>query len=302
MPASIRQLRAFRAVISYGSITRASDALHLTQPALSKQIAALEAQLRLTLFKRHRGGPMIPTKEGLAFYKSIEPTLFGLDAIPDIAQEIKDGIRLRLRIVATPPVINSPAFLQGLRLFQPRRPEVHFSLEARPRVDIENYIADGRADIGIGLLPISHPEIRSKLLVNSGVFAIVPRDHSFARKKQLALSDLSGVDLILPTKQLLRERIDSAMPNLFAKHEASSSITCAVMAAHRLGIALCDPFSPDILGTNQFVKIPINPRIKLEYGVILPRSESNKNIALDLANSLKQSFKSRNSPLTTPKP
>ena len=48
----LRQLRYFAAIVEHGNMTRAADALHVAQPALSQQLANLEAELRGRLFER----------------------------------------------------------------------------------------------------------------------------------------------------------------------------------------------------------------------------------------------------------
>ncbi|WP_145975925.1 LysR family transcriptional regulator, partial [Ruegeria atlantica] len=65
---NIKALRAFRATLSEGTLVAASEILHLSQPAISRLISGLEAELGLTLFDRS-GRNLTPTREGLAFYR-----------------------------------------------------------------------------------------------------------------------------------------------------------------------------------------------------------------------------------------
>ena len=77
----LRQLRAFHAVMTGGSITAAAEKLHLSQPTISKQLTALEGALNLKLFERGSGSAATPTRQGVAFFKAIEATIAGLDSI-----------------------------------------------------------------------------------------------------------------------------------------------------------------------------------------------------------------------------
>lgn len=74
---NLRHLRAYRAVHETGSIRAASDAVHLSQPAITQALARLETRLGAPLFQRHSGG-MTPTDAGDAFAPRIERALDGL--------------------------------------------------------------------------------------------------------------------------------------------------------------------------------------------------------------------------------
>lgn len=63
MAMDLRQLGTFRAVFELGSLSKASDRLHIAQPALSRQIQLLEHTLGTPLFIRHGRG-MLPTDAG----------------------------------------------------------------------------------------------------------------------------------------------------------------------------------------------------------------------------------------------
>ena len=68
MNASFSQLRYFSAIVEEGSLARASEVLHLTQPALTLSVQRLESDLGVALFDR-TGRSLRPTREGLAFYR-----------------------------------------------------------------------------------------------------------------------------------------------------------------------------------------------------------------------------------------
>lgn len=282
----LRQLRAYRAVMSLGSITAAAKVLNLSQPALSKQIAILENNLNLTLFDRHRGGPMIPTKEGLAFYQSIEGTLFGLDAIPQIAQEIHSRVRIRMSVAATPPIINSRPFMEALSKFRADHSDVQLALQSRPRVGLEDWVASRQADIALGLLPAMHPELTGHCFADTAVVAVVPTPHPLARLPTLTIDDLEGEDLILPGRQPLRDRIDAQLPNLDCAIESSSALTACNLAAARLGIAVSDPFSPTQLGPDVIKVIPLVPRINIRYGAMTAKGVPSSQQMATLVNHL----------------
>lgn len=288
---TLRQLRAFRLVMSMGGMSAAADALNLTQPALSKQIGSLEETLDLRLFQRRRGGPMVPTKEGLAFYKSIEGTLHGLDAIPGIAQEIRQRVRVELRIAATPPLINSRSFMKTLAEYRALAPDVRVSLAARPRIDLEDWVRNGQADISLGLLPTLHPDLTSTTLAVRAAVAVMGLDHPLAQHDKISERDLEGVALALPSLQPLRERIDAILPGLSAEIETSSSIASVALAVTQNCLVLSDPYSPTMYPDGYAKTLPFEPEIELAYGAIWSRNAQTEQIRADFLELAEKHFK-----------
>lgn len=215
---------------------------------------------------------MRPTPEGLAFFKSIEGTLYGLDAIPGIATEIAHKVRVQLRIAATPPLINSKPFMTALATFRAAVPEVKLSLASMQRIDLEDWVLNRQANVGLGLLPSQHPELSSQTLATTSAVAVMPIDHPLASKPRITREDLDTVALILPARQLLRERIDARLPNLSSEIETSSAIVSTGLAVSQGCVALCDPFSPTMYPEGFARVLPFEPRIELEYGAILPKA------------------------------
>jgi len=286
---SLRQLRSYRAVMSLGSVAKAAETLNLTQPALSKQISALEQKLRLKLFERRSGGPLAPTSEGRLFYKSIESTLFGLDAIADTARGIAETGNRRLTIVGTPPILNSRPFSQALANTLTEYPNLRYTLELRARIEVENLLINRQADVGFGLLTPSQQDLEEVVIANSCVMAVMAPSHPLAKKKSLQLSDLTKINVILPSRQPLRDRINAMLPDISAVLEVSSSLTGCNMAAAGIGVALSDPFSPTSFQPNALRSIPIKPKIELQFGALIPGKMLPNQQLETLLNHLKAS-------------
>lgn len=286
---SLRQLRSYRAVMSLGSMAKAAETLNLTQPALSKQIAALEQTLALKLFERRRGGPMVPTTNGRLFYKSIESTLFGLDAITDTARGIAETSNRRLTIVGTPPILNSRPFSDALAETCKVFPNLRFTLQLRARIDVENLLISRQADVGFGLMTTAYEELHEVVITDSCVMVAMAASHPLANKKTITLTDLTASTLILPSRQPLRDRINATVPDISPAFEVSSSQTACNMAAAGIGIALSDPFSPMSFDSSILRTFPLRPKIKLKYGALIPSSAQQNDQLTTLINFLKES-------------
>ncbi|GAO27277.1 LysR family transcriptional regulator [Alicycliphilus sp. B1] len=96
----LRQLEAFAAVMSTGSVTAAGLLLGRSQPAVSRLVQELEAEIGYELFARN--GPRVtPTEQGFLLYEDVEHALTGLQQIRRRAKEIEQGLRRPVRVVAT---------------------------------------------------------------------------------------------------------------------------------------------------------------------------------------------------------
>src|SRR5207237_10481954 len=81
-----RQVEAFRAVMTTGSVTSAATTMHVTQPAVSRLIRDLEVALKLALFER-RGNRLAPTAEAGHLFAERARTFVGLSRMSQLAGE-----------------------------------------------------------------------------------------------------------------------------------------------------------------------------------------------------------------------
>jgi DNA-binding transcriptional LysR family regulator len=270
---NIKALRAFRATLSEGTLAAAGKILNLSQPAISRLISGLESELRLTLFDR-TGRSLTPTAEGTAFYREAGRILDNLDEVPRIAAEIRAGRAENLRIVAMPRIaqsLASPAVAQFVR----ENPDAGVSLDVRARREASKWLAGREYDIGIGALPVDHPEIRTELLLRVRAQAIVPVNHPLASAKTLSVDALSGVPVIrLMHGLLLRNQLDDMFQSagIIPKHRcevASSSLACALVADGG-GVTIADELVAAHVDQQRIRIIPITPERWMSFGLLFP--------------------------------
>ncbi len=270
---NIKALRAFRATLSEGSLAAAGKILNLSQPAVSRLISGLEGELRLILFDRS-GRNLVPTPEGTAFYREAGRILDNLDEVPKIAAEIRAGRTENLRIVAMPRIaqaLASPAVARFVQDF----PDVGVSLDVRARREASKWLAGREYDIGIGALPVDHPEIRTELLLRVRAQAIVPADHPLAEAETLSVDDLAEVPVIrLMHGLLLRDQLDDMFQSagILPKHQcevASSSLACALVA-DGAGITIADELVAAQVDQTRIRVIPITPERWMSFGLLFP--------------------------------
>jgi DNA-binding transcriptional LysR family regulator len=93
---NLRQIEMFRAVMQTGSFTAAAEALHISQPGVSRAARHLEIQLGVPLFERSQGR-IRPTDEALALNGEIERSYRGVQSIQQFARGLRHGTYAVLR-------------------------------------------------------------------------------------------------------------------------------------------------------------------------------------------------------------
>jgi DNA-binding transcriptional LysR family regulator len=142
----LAHLRAFVAIAREGNLTRAAQRLHLTQPAVSLQVKALQETLRLTLFTRTAHGLTL-TRDAQALLPLAERMLSALADFQQAAGALRDTVRGRLRIgtILDPEFTRLGAFLK--RLVE-SYPQIETALRHSMSGDVLQRLERSELDVG----------------------------------------------------------------------------------------------------------------------------------------------------------
>ena len=135
---NLRQLEAFRAVMLTKSITRASEMLFVSQPAVSRLIRDLETSVEFDLFKRIKKR-LVPTPEGEALFEEVERSFTGINEISLAAREIKD-FRSGSMVIASLPALGLGYLPEIITRFAEEKPGVSLSLSIRDSQSVSSLI------------------------------------------------------------------------------------------------------------------------------------------------------------------
>jgi DNA-binding transcriptional LysR family regulator len=142
----IHQLQTFVAVAREGSITRASERLHLSQPAVSAHIKAIEDTLGLSLFERTPRG-MSLTLDGQRLFAKAEQTLAAHRELLEEATRLKGRLTGKLRL-GTTSSSSTEALGRLLTVLSERCPEVEVALQHGTSLEMLNGLRSGSLDAG----------------------------------------------------------------------------------------------------------------------------------------------------------
>lgn len=264
-----QDLSAFVEVAEGGSFSRAAERLFLSQPAISKRIAALEAQLGKALFDRV-GRQISLTDAGRALLPHARRVL----------QEIEDGRRSLSHLSATvsgrlsigtshhiglhrlPPV---------LRAYTQQYPDVDLDIHFMDSEDACEAVLAGKLELGIVTLPSQPlPQLRQKLVWPDPLVFVCAPTHPLANKRALKLTDLAAHPAVLPDEKTYTHRIVTAELH---KHGLTPRIRLATNYLETIkmlvGIGLGWSVLPRSMLDDSMTALPLRePRMRRDLGVV----------------------------------
>lgn len=192
----LHQLQYLRAVVRTGSVTRAAEEAHISQPAISKQIRLLEQELGVALFHRV-GRRVLPTEAGLLLAECAGRMFDDLAATTDALAQLATAARGTLRLCATETVTDNllPAALAELRR---RYPGLHLTVEMLGTdAAIAQVLADA-FDLAIVVLPIADSRLDIHPLFAEEILLALPAGHPWTAWARVPLPGaLSAPNLLL---------------------------------------------------------------------------------------------------------
>lgn len=217
----LEQLRFFCAIVDNGfSITRASETLHISQPAVSKQIAALEAELGADLLIRTSGRFVGLTAAGNATLVRARQVLIEIDDLVHMGKGLANEIGGRL-VIATTHTHARYALLDIIKEFRRAYPYVHLHMVQANPAQVYDAIVSGSADIGISSEQPKGTGLRQFRGRDLGRSIIAPVGHPVFRESPLSLRGLSRhslltLDVSFPGGRAIAEAFEKAgvQPNV----------------------------------------------------------------------------------------
>lgn len=164
--ANLEWYRSFVAVYQVGTVSKAAESLHLTQPAVSQHVAALEATLGVELFQR-MPRRMLPTEAGKRLYTRVVDAIETLASVPTKANLTEAPLLIRL---GSPIEFFSEWILHKL----PNDKTAHFSIQFGLFQDLVEKVLDNQIDIAIATQKITKPELEYQPIFEESFWLVGP--------------------------------------------------------------------------------------------------------------------------------
>lgn len=243
----LREIEAFRAVMTSGSFSSAARLLNTSQPNVTRLIAGMERRLGYPLFLRRSRG-VTPTAEAEILYGEVERSFQGLGAISRVAEEIGQFRNAHLSIGALPAMLLE-VVPKALAEWQRLHGELSFTVEPRETERIIHWVRARRFDIGLA----------NPILVTGDIDIVTRRQSPYVAMTApghgpiggvvgtIGLDALAALPLIIPSIPyflgICGDPDLRAVIRQSARMDGFGSQTAAQMAMEGVGVALVDPFT-----------------------------------------------------------
>lgn len=188
----IYQLKYFKTIARYMNVTKAANALNITQSALSRSLSALEAELGMPLFER-TGNKIILNASGEYFLKKVSALLTDLDRTVSETKAMAgiDAGHIHLAISET-------VFLKQIIFhFLLDNPNMHFKCQILSDDQIKDCLEQGLIDFAVTRRPIIAKDLEWEQVFVDHMMVVFPNGHKFDKRNRISLTELSEEKFII---------------------------------------------------------------------------------------------------------
>lgn len=278
----LRHLQAIQAVISAGTVTGAARLMHITQPAVSKLISQMEAELGLDLFHRERGRVRV-TAEGEMFLANARPILEGMEHLSALARDI-GAMRIGALRIAAMPALGYGLLPQTVKRFLDASPGVGLVVDVLDREELEQGLATGRYDLGFATHPFSHQAVEAEPLFSVNAVCVAPHGHRFERMKSVPAREFEGEAFVSAAPAtLMRFRLDDLFGRLKVRRklicESRTTTLVCHLVSQGVGVSIVHPLIAAGFGERIVVR-PLAQVFRFDYVVLYPTAKPRPRLAV----------------------
>jgi DNA-binding transcriptional LysR family regulator len=273
----IKNMQYLEAIYRLKNFTHASAELHVSQPAISAAISAMEKDLGFKLMTRTPQRVEFTTAgKNFMLYvqRMLEDYKKTLMAADDLSQVAQGSLRLGIS-----PTVGLNMFSLIYNSYTKVYPNISVHIQEGPMVEHIEKVRNGAVEIAYNALPDDpsvYPEIEIKSMGKTSLYAIFNPGHHLSKYKALPLSLLEGENLVLLNeKSLIRKLIlqkceeDGVVPKVIATHDQILSMLHVVNLSNGIGFIDSSPnCSASGLVKGKFVLRPFDPPIIFDVGFI----------------------------------
>jgi len=287
----------FYAVAKNENITKAGNILHISQPAITKQIKNLEQELGFQLFIRTKRG-VILTSNGQKVYEQVKEAMKYIKNIENISNSLNKLETGTLKI-GTSKSLTKVFLIPVLEILHKKYPNIKAEIAIGPTCDLIKQLKEGKLDLLFtkfsnkkedGILYDKIGELHDTFICNN--------DYKELLGREVSLKEILKYPIILPTESsVTRMRLNNYFDNQFIKMDYKMEVASLSLVAnftkigYGIGIATRE-FIKDELKNKEVFEINIKPELgKLEYGITTLEHTLLSPVATEFCNLLKNDKK-----------
>lgn len=236
---TLRHLHIFAEVYRARNVTRAAEALHLTQPAVTRAVQELEQHYGVRLFERmHRR--LSPTEQGRRLYGQ---AVHLLDAFDALETTLRDGDSLGVVRVGATVTLGGTLLPRLARRFAALYPGIELQVTVANGDTVAAALCENRLDLALLENGVVLPELCCEQFGSDSLCAVLAPDHPLAENAQLTLEQLIGHPLLVreagsTARTVLEQALAARALTLRPAWESVSAEALVQAAAQGLGVAV----------------------------------------------------------------
>jgi DNA-binding transcriptional LysR family regulator len=237
----LRQLRLFIEVAKHKSITKAAENMHISQPALSKTLRALEDELGMTLIIRTNKTSDLTDAGKVVLEYALRMTVL-VDEMKTTLIDMTNLSRGQINI-GLPPFIGSLFFPRVMAKFHHAFPNIELNITEYGGARVVKSVEEGEFELGVAVLPIDEQEFSVYPIVEEEMRLVVYKDHHLSDRVEVELKELRDEEFIFyheefALNQIMRNHFIAAgfEPKILFKSSQWDLMT--EMVAANLGITI----------------------------------------------------------------
>ncbi len=265
---NLSQLYYFRKLAELQHYTQAAQELYITQPSLSGAIAALEAELGISLFEK-RGRNVYLTKYGKEFYQYVCNSLQFLERGIEVAKEHAGALSGTVDIGSISTIQGDYLPMVIRSFIAEKGNNVKFSIHQEQTNSIVSAIQKGTWDIGFCSPVDDAPDLFFVPVLQQPLMVVVNKNHPLAKEKSLQFSQLRGYDLLsYHTEQPIGQKVGKLLSEngLKADQQYSNELDMSGIASISNSVAIILQ-TPSLRQFNDLVAIPL-PEVPDDFRVV----------------------------------
>ena len=292
-PLNLRQIEVFHAIMITGSLSAAGRLLHVSQPAISRTLAAIELRLGFSLFERFKGR-LHPTEEARKMFEEVETIQQGVGRLNQMA------VGMALHNAGQISVVSSPSFGEWLipettERFLKRNPGVQMQYRPLAMDVLLPQLLLGHADVAISTFRPEHPNLITSELRQGEILCVLPSEHKLAYQpvieaNMLTHERLVGYEPDTPLRRALSPFWAALGQEVRPMVEVRSAQTACSFVRSGVGIALVDSYGlmpgPGIVIRR--IKPSIDLSIHITHSRIQPPSSVSKAFVTQFLQTVKR--------------
>ena len=195
---NIQKYQVFLKAVTLGSITKAATELNYTQSGVSRMIADLEKEWRVTLVERGKTGISL-TSDGMKLLPTIQRICNEQDLLSRQLMHLKNLEAGFIRI-GTFSSVATHWLPKMIARFREDYPQIEFELLMGDYLEIEQWVASGRVDFGFIRLPAVNEALTTQVIADDKLLVVMPKDHPLCRYDKVPIGALPKYPFMLLEK------------------------------------------------------------------------------------------------------